>query len=105
MSELRGNVTGAEVMGWLCLDSAWNGVCKGTGEREWQRRRKTRGLSKVDSDHVALRPRLFPFEVPSVGFSEVGIQKSETQEEENGGAERKQAHQLYGQESPDLEAN
>lgn len=72
---------------------------RGNGRGEANRR----GFSKVDSGLCRdLKPCLFPFEVLDVGFFGVGTQMSATQEEEDGGAQRKQAYQLYGQESPDL---
>lgn len=54
-----------------------------------------RGLIKMDSGHCqALKPCIFPLEVLTVGFSEAGMQTSETQEEEDGGTQEKQTLRL-----------
>lgn len=55
----------------------------------------TRGLSEMDSGYCQdLKPCIFPLEVLTVGFSEAGMQTSETQEEEDGGIQKKQTLRL-----------
>lgn len=54
-----------------------------------------RDLIKMDSGHCqALKLCIFPLEVLTVGFSEAGMQTSETQEEEDGGTQEKQTLRL-----------
>lgn len=55
----------------------------------------TRGLSEMDSSHCQdLKLYIFPLEVLTVTFSEAGMQTSETQEEEDGGTQKKQTLRL-----------